>query len=258
MFNGGLICQDCHGNMQQVGDDFSQNLSVATPFPGGADLNKRIPWASEPKCQSCHTGDAFNNLTADPNVIPSSDGIRLLQAYRSNDATATPIVATNRRFAENLDAATGNHVLYRVSKEDSHAGLFCQSCHGSTHAEWPVQPSSGQFMANDNVAALQLQGHVGTIAECTACHAAGTAPLGLNGPHGLHPVGDARWVDPDTGHPNFFGGNGNACRACHGVNGEGTVLARVTAARSFNADGQTVNLAVGSEVSCTICHGNEL
>jgi hypothetical protein len=258
MFNGGLVCQDCHGSMQQVGDDFSQNLSEATPFPGGADLTKRVPWASEPKCQSCHTGDALDNLTGDPNVIPSSDGIRLLQAYRTGDAAATPIVAANRRFAENNDAATGNHILYRLSKEDNHAGLFCQSCHGSTHAEWPVQPSSGQFMANDNLAALQLQGHAGTIAECTTCHATGTAPLGLAGPHGLHPLGDARWVDPDTGHRRFLGGNGNACRACHGLNGEGTVLARVTAARSFNVEGRTVNLEVGRQVSCTLCHGNKL
>ena len=64
MFAGGMVCQDCHGNMAQVGDDFSENLPI-TPFPAGADLSKRVPWATEPGCQSCHTGDAVDNLSGD-------------------------------------------------------------------------------------------------------------------------------------------------------------------------------------------------
>jgi hypothetical protein len=257
MFNGGLICQDCHGNLQQVGDDFSQNFSVATPFPGGADLTKRVPWASEPGCQSCHTGDAVSNLTADPNVIPSPDGIRLLQAYRTNDATATPISAPLSRFAEN--ASGNNRILYRLSTDD-HAGLACEACHGSTHAEWPVQPASGPFISNDNVAALQLQGHVGTIAECTACHASGPVDVGLTGPHGLHPVGDARWVlnEGPQHHSAFFEVNRSECQACHGLTGQGTVLARVTSPRTFRVEARTINLAAGSQVRCNICHGNPL
>ncbi len=256
MFNGGLVCQDCHGSLQQVGDDFSRDL----PTTGQFDLTKRVPWASEPKCQSCHTGDAFSNLgQTDPNVIRAADNIRLLQAYRVGDAAATPIAATNRRFAENVDRLTGNHILYRLSK-DAHAGLFCESCHGSTHAEWPVLPSSGAFIANDNMAALQLQGHVGPIAECTTCHTAGTVPLGLGGPHGLHAVGDDRWVSVEGPghHSNLAEATPNECRACHGVNGEGTVLARVTAARSFRVEGRVVSLATGRQVSCAICHDNPL
>ena len=109
MFNGGLVCNDCHGTMTQVGNDFSVNFSSATPFPAGADMTKRIPWANEPKCQSCHTGDAMSNLTSGPNVIKSADGIRLLRAWRSNDANATPITATNTRFAEeHLEWQTGS------------------------------------------------------------------------------------------------------------------------------------------------------
>ena len=50
MYNGGLICQDCHGNMQQVGNDFSSQLLCSTPYPGGADMNLRVPWANEPAC----------------------------------------------------------------------------------------------------------------------------------------------------------------------------------------------------------------
>jgi hypothetical protein len=258
MFNGGLVCQDCHGGMAQVGDDFTGNLSVAAPFPGGLDLTKRVPWASEPHCGSCHTGDAVNNLgLTDPNVIRSADGIRLLRAYRTTDtATATPIVATNRRFAENQTAG-GTEILYRVSK-DTHAGLFCEGCHGSTHAEWPVEPDSGTFVANDNQAALQLQGHTGKLMECRACHAAPGPPLNLNGPHGLHPVGDQRWINA---HPDLLEGalTLNQCRTCHGVNGLGTVLGKVTERRTFNVEDRgQVTLPKGSLVRCNTCHENPL
>ena len=110
------------------------------------------------------------------------DGIRLRQAFRVGDAKATPIVPVNTRFAENpipqsfngFDnpgfgniASSGgarNPKLYRVST--GHEGVMCEGCHGATHAEWP----NGNPNANDNVTANQLQGHTGTIVECSTCH----------------------------------------------------------------------------------------
>jgi hypothetical protein len=211
------------------------------------DATKRIPWAHEPKCQSCHTGDAMNNLAASANVIRSSDGIRLLQAWHTNDANATPITATNKRFAEET-ATNGNPVLYRLSK--GHSGINCQACHGSTHAEWPVRPESGNFIANDNMASTQLQGHTGTITECTACHTAGSLPVSLGGPHGMHPVGDSRFI---SNHKDIVG-NGNNCRACHGQNGQGTVLSKVSVNRTVG----NRTFTKGEQITCTRCHGNEL
>ena len=253
MFNGGLVCQDCHGSMRQVGNDFSAKFPTV-PFPAGADLTKRIPWASEPGCQSCHTGDVRTTLAkTDPNVIPAKDGIRLLQAYRTN-TLAIPIEAATSRFAENQ--ADGKRVLYRLSK-DNHAGIFCEGCHGSTHAETPVVPSSGAIIANDNMPALQLQGHTGKVTECVVCHIRGTLPANLGGPHGLHPVNDQNWVN---NHENFLGTNPiRTCKACHGNAGEGTVLAKVAAKRTFTTDdGKTVTLSKGKLVHCGLCHGNPI
>jgi len=250
MYNGGLICQDCHGTMAQVGNDFSQNFSATTPFPAGADLTKRIPWANVPACQSCHTGDSGSNLgLTDPNVIKSTDGIRLLQAYRTNDANAKPIVATNKRFAEET-AANGSTILYRLSK--GHSGINCEACHGSTHAEWPVTPDSGATIANDNMTSIQLQGHSGKIVECTSCHAAGSLPVSLGGPHGMHPVNDTRFAD--GGHRNLASANRAQCRACHGQTGQGTVLSKVAVNR--NLAGET--FTKGQMVSCNLCHSNPL
>jgi len=59
MFNAVQACQDCHGNMTQVGNDFSTNVSAANPggFVIAGDFysnpaTPRVPWANEPMCQS--------------------------------------------------------------------------------------------------------------------------------------------------------------------------------------------------------------
>ncbi|MBC8212100.1 MAG: cytochrome C [Gammaproteobacteria bacterium] len=273
MANGGQVCQDCHGDMQQVGDDFSRDVSPTNvgAFHVAADYytnaaTPRVPWANEPGCGSCHTGDATSNLagTANAMVNPTdisgnNDGIRLAQAFRTNDAKATPIVPTNKRFAENVvaegTAADGNPKLYRVSI--GHGGLFCESCHGATHAEWP----NANPFANDNVASQQLQGHTGTITECSTCHTGNLNNLGTNGstnslrgPHGMHVVGETNFAD--GGHKDNL--NRNSCRTCHGQNGQGTVLSRTAADRDFRGMDNGGLVAKGTPVTCNMCHGNEL
>jgi hypothetical protein len=155
------------------------------------------------------------------------------------------IAAPASRFAE-------NDKLYRISR--GHGGIACQNCHGSTHAEWP-NPNPA---ANDNVASLQLQGHTGTLVECTTCHAPNSLGLTLDGPHGMHPVNDSRW---NRGHGDFAEDRLDACRACHGMKGQGSVLARVAATRVLprDEDGRrTVTLQRGTAVRCDACHENKL
>jgi cytochrome c2 len=257
MGQAGSVCQDCHGNLAQVGEDFSRKQ------PGGgfelaADYytngnTPRVPWANEPGCGSCHTGDAFSNLTA-TSVHKAPDQIRLVQAWRIGDTRAAPIVPTNKRFAENVVSATenpaaaGNPKLYRVST--GHGGLFCQTCHGSTHAEWSSNPAKPN--ANDNLAAVQLQGHPGAIMECNTCHTSSTG-INLNGPHGMHPVADSNWIEH---HENMAETTAqkNTCRACHGMTGQGTPLSRTPVARTVGGR----SFAKGEAVTCTKCHSNEL
>ena len=286
MANGGLVCQDCHGQMQDVGDDFSRDVSATNPgnFHLAADFydnpaTPRVPWANEPGCGSCHTGYATDNLAGDPDVLVSptdvqgnSDGIRLLAAYRQNDAKATPIVPVNKAFAENVvdegTAADGNPKLYRVST--GHGGLMCEACHGSTHAEWPTANPN----ANDNIPAGQLQGHSGYIAECTVCHEPTDAslPLGNNGPHGMHAVTDLEPVAPakaddrwNRKHRNFRN-QGPGCESCHGADLTGTVLSRTADDRTVHckdrkgslpecaAGEPTAIIPKGTPVGCGLCH----
>ena len=258
MAGAGVVCQDCHGNMSQVGNDFTAQLKQTGSF----DPTRRVPWASEPGCQSCHTGDAVSNLAGDPSTIAASDGIRLLQAYRTGDATATPIKASNRRFAETQETdSAGNPKdhLYRLSK--GHGGVMCEGCHGSTHAIWP----NPRDAANDNLTAKDLQGHSGVVAECSVCHGNATLGNNLNGPHGMHPVGSSNW---NQGHESVAERNSGQCKSCHGNNGEGTVLSRTSAQRQWTCasssgslcsrEGQQITVAKGTEVSCTQCHSNKI
>jgi hypothetical protein len=207
-----LDCQNCHGTMAAV---------------GGA-VSGRTPWLDEPKCQSCHASDAVTKAATDQPL--AADGIRFTLAYSPSDATAIPKIATNQRFAEN------DGKLYRKSK--GHGGLACEACHGSTHAIW----SAG---TNDNVAAVQLQGHAGTIGECGTCHLSPPAN-GLGGPHGMHPVG-AAWV---SGHESVAQANRAACQACHGMDYRGTVLSRTFAARTL----ANRSFGAGAQVGCYDCH----
>ena len=267
MATGGMLCQDCHGDMKQVGDDFSRNVSLANV--GAFELHDdyytnpetpRVPWANEPGCGSCHTGDALNNMRSVAGTVGSpNDSIRLMQAWLVNDANAKPIVPVNKRFAENTVAENGNPMLYRVST--GHGGVLCESCHGATHGIWP----NANPKANDNVAAMQLQGHTGTISECSTCH---TGDLGgtLNGPHGMHAVGSAGKRFAEHDHESSAERNPNACRTCHGQNGEGTVLSSMFTDRllsckettSFCPDGEEQLFPKGHQVSCVDCHDNEL
>ncbi|MBI5363579.1 MAG: carboxypeptidase regulatory-like domain-containing protein [Planctomycetes bacterium] len=237
MKNGGMDCYSCHGDMLAVGGAFP--LVSGGSVDGANDGHARRPWKDLPRCQSCHTGDAVNHLTG-PNLVTSSDGIRLRQAWRVGDTSASPIAAPNSRFAENPDK------LYRYSK--GHGAIACEACHGSTHAEWPVAPAG----ANDNVIANQVQGHTGTLIECAGCHAPNTLPtLTLQGPHGMHQVNSASFIHD---HHELWETQGATCQACHGANLTGTVLSRAAADRTWNVDGHTVSVTKGTAISCTLCH----
>lgn len=278
MFDVGAACQDCHGSMTQVGTDFSKNVSPSHPnaFILASDYytnprTPRVPWANEPMCQSCHSGDAVKNLTGLPGVVASLDKIHLLQAYRTTDQSAKPIVATNRRFAEN--ASGTKQVLYRLSK--GHGGVFCEGCHGSTHAEWPNRVGN----ANDNVNPTQIQGHDGVLVECASCHGPNAFTVidfvgnfdangSMKGPHGMHPVNSLDWNLHHSVVFEDFRTPAGTCQACHGANLQGSPLARVAVNRIFVCDdtsrpgcvdtpsGPRIVFPKGTQVSCTKCHEN--
>ncbi len=229
-------CQNCHGDMKAVGG--MSALKAGGSIDGANDGKPRRPWMDLPRCQSCHTGDAVNYLKLDPSLM-ASDGLRAIIAFDPSDAAASARLASNKRFAENSNS------LFRFSK--GHSGIACEGCHNSTHAIW----SNPLDTHNDNVAAKELQGHTGTVAECSTCHAPGTLALTLKGPHGMHNVGDSRWTG---GHESLAKSNVQACAACHGTNYRGTVLSKTGASRTWSTEYGTRTVATGQLVGCYDCH----
>lgn len=181
----------------------------------------RVGWLEQPDCQACH-----------------HDGKRELAAVTNTGLLKKWL---DKRYATNADVPAAGFNLYRFSK--GHGGLQCEACHGATHAEYP----SGH--RNDNVLAKDVQGREGTIGECASCHK--SVPLTADqGPHGMHTVGNA-WV---SGHERYAENNTAACAYCHGADYRGGILSTAKAARSFTAEGKTVNYTAGQKVGCYDCH----
>lgn len=259
----------------------------------------RIPWAEELSCANCHTGTGDEPVRR--RSYDMTTGIFRLQEV------------TNERFAENLlpkkhDSSytllvqdgqscppgsysdtlsdEGQHVCVRGLFKDSidrHGAVPCEACHGATHAIWP-NPNP---YANDNVTALQLQGHTGTLLECNVCHTEGAFNDGtvdgvrygtgiLAGPHNMHPVNDASWwKQRDSGPTNSSdqtrqggwhnvwakkpGANGeDQCAACHGADHKGTRLSKTPVDRTFsNGKGRPVYVKAGDYIGCDLCHSLE-
>ena len=80
----------------------------------------------------------------------------------------------------------------------------------------------------------------------------------------MHPVGRTSFAD--GGHEHLAESNPNACRACHGQQGNGTVLSRMATTRILDCDepasvcggGSTAEFPAGHQVTCHDCHDNEL
>ncbi len=206
-----MQCQGCHGSMSAVGSA------------------SRVGWLDQPSCQNCHTGTAVRN----------NGQIRYSNALEANGSRRQAVDAT---FATNPDVPGVGYSLYRFSF--GHGGLACEACHGATHAEY------ASFEANDNVQSQQLQGHAGTISDCSTCHA--VTPSGSSGgPHGMHPVGQA-WVE-EHGDAAEDGGSA-ACQRCHGSDSRGTVLSYALGPRTLNTEFGTKTFWQGFQISCYACH----
>ena len=117
--------------------------------------------------------------------------------------------------------------------------------HGATHAEYP------SLHADDNTQSIAVQGHAGTVAECTACHK--TMPTTVNGgPHGMHTTGNA-WVKSHQDAAEHVGSA--SCTYCHGATPAGTPLSAIKVAKTINAGEFGIkNWPAGYQVSCFSCH----
>lgn len=184
--------------------------------------SNRQGWLDEPTCQQCH-----------------QNGNRYSSAFVASGRLRR---VTDLRFATNINAPIQGKKLFRFSI--GHYGVQCEGCHGATHAVYPsIDPE-------DNILAIDIQGHAGTIAECTSCHSVSPKTID-GGPHGLHTVGQ-RWVNA---HGDIAEHQGTTnCQACHGISLRGTPLSKTFSARSFSTEWGQKTFSAGHAISCYDCH----
>ncbi|MFZ2727451.1 MAG: Ig domain-containing protein [Methylococcaceae bacterium] len=281
MLTAGTTCADCHGDMAAVGNAHNK------PKAGLEGSSKRVEWLEQPNCGSCHMGDG--NLgksgTGKGGISEAFSAGVMRRAFDSNDKSATPRKPLLDRFAVQAPSQpievqkddwvdseystrhsvlTVSEPLYRKSK-DVHGDVACAACHGGSHEIWANRNPN----ANDNLTAVELQGHAGTILECSVCHTADAFKNGqdldagrfmkdvqpnsgiLGGPHNMHPVNDANWWKSakNTKQANDFSSytgwhyiyatiagkdSESQCVACHGNDLKGTRLSKTPVARTFD------------------------
>lgn len=182
----------------------------------------RVGWLDEPDCQSCHVGNATNAT------------FRYTSSFLANGNVRNPIDLT---FATDTNVPAPPYSLFRFS--EGHGNLVCSACHGSTHAEFPSSHT------NDNIRSIQVQGHVGMISECVACH---QNPALSGGPHGMHIANDT-WADPG-GH-----GTSSGCPQCHGSDSRGTELSESKSSHVITTSRYGAkNFWRGYRIGCYTCH----
>jgi hypothetical protein len=158
------------------------------------------------------------------------------------DANGQPLSWADTTFATNADVPAAGYNLYRFSR--GHGDLQCEACHGATHAVYPTSHD------NDNLLSMDLQGHVGTVAECTVCHEVMPSTT-TGGPHGMHTMGQ-QWVDR---HGDIAEHNSQGCAYCHGSDYRGSFLSQIKTLKTFSLeDHQSISYEAGNIVSCYDCH----
>jgi hypothetical protein len=191
--NTPILCASCHSSnaLGTAGRPGLPSLSEAVHTRHGEYTND---------CYKCHPGIITQCLR---DVMKNKHGFTCQTCHGSvANVGATIAAGRNPWLQEPSCGATSCHgatyaeepgKLFRMSK--GHGGLYCSACHGEPHA---IVPSGN---ARDNVQNIALQGHAGTLSDCTVCH--GVIPTGA-GPHGIvianccsGRVGDANGVGGD-------------------------------------------------------------
>jgi len=163
-----VLCAECHGS----------NALGLPGQPGRANLSSAMHTAHAPRmgpvqnldevCYACHPGVR----TQCQRDVHFNHGITCTDCHGDMTAVGNPARQPwiDEPRCGNCHARPGFDfeqpgTLYRNSI--GHKGVHCAACHGSPHAITPTVTEA------DNLQAMQLQGHVGVINECTVCHTPG-------------------------------------------------------------------------------------
>ncbi len=207
-----MMCSNCHH--PNTGETVEHAILRRHDHEEGTNLANSTPVL----CADCHASNALG-LPGRPGLPSLSDAMHSQHAEETNDcyqchpgpntqclrgtmATDFGLVCQNchgdvRNVAESIHDgrrpwldeprcgdchgaayAEPAGVLFR-NANNGHGNLYCPTCHNSPHAILPAREE------RDNRQVVALQGHAGTLSDCSVCH--GYTPSGP-GPHGVQAV----------------------------------------------------------------------
>ena len=191
-----VLCASCHPSNALGTTGNQESLSHVIH----SKHKDKVP-AGIDGCYNCHPGPNTQCLR----------GVMFQKGMQCTDCHGTMADVANKARNPWLDEpncgncheyGTDNNQLYRMSK--GHGGVYCEACHGSTHA---ILPSG---LEADNQQIMMLQGKKGPLNKCSVCHTDGRTG---DNPHEAkyHPDG---WKDQ---HGDYVEKNGyTSCAQCHG------------------------------------------
>jgi hypothetical protein len=172
-----VLCANCHGSnaLGMPGNPNLPSLSLAMHGQHAEETND---------CYMCHPGPVTQCLR---DVMSQQFGLTCQSCHGSVYNVARTIELGREPWLQEPRCGTCHgpafaempNTLYRNSN-NGHGGLYCEACHNSPHA---IVPSREE---RDNRQFTALQGHAGTLTDCTVCH--GSMPTSP-GPHGFYPSG---------------------------------------------------------------------
>jgi hypothetical protein len=156
-----ILCAECHASnaLGAPGEDGIPNLSRAIHEKHASEVTNTTEG-----CYTCHPGPDTKCLR---DVMSTEYDMGCVDCHGGMldvaDENRNPWLDEPR--CDDCHTEPGyeqDQPLYRMSK--GHGGLYCESCHDSTHA---IATSS---QPRDSIKFINLQGHSGTLEECTVCH----------------------------------------------------------------------------------------
>ncbi|MEZ4386890.1 MAG: FlgD immunoglobulin-like domain containing protein [Candidatus Krumholzibacteriia bacterium] len=177
-----ILCASCHGSTPLTGPNpgphgwFSRRMHHQHDF-----IDETIP--GQDGCYMCHPGPNTRclrgTMATDHGMVCQDCHGNMAQVANSISAGRVPWV--DEPACRTCHTATyGEPVGELYRNATGHGGVMCSLCHNSPHAIFPSRE------ARDNRVMEDLQGHAGTLSDCTVCH--GVVPGGA-GPHGVVATG---------------------------------------------------------------------
>jgi hypothetical protein len=166
-----VLCASCHSDnalaMPPVGQ--VKSLSNAMHLHHNSGNAPDITYGTA-GCYSCHPGESTQCLR---DTMSQHYSLNCTDCHNpAGNDVLEPMIAVGQNPQPWLNepqcsachgsAYATDQPLYQQST--GHGGLYCSACHDSPHAFAPSRE------ANDALKFIQLQGHTGTLSDCTVCH----------------------------------------------------------------------------------------